>query len=336
MTIKTHIIYLVLASCMFSCGFNSDKTNANRDTEDQKDPIEQLSAEIIDDPNDPNLYVKRAMAYRNNKMMQLAIRDSERAIAIDSTVSYFHTVRGELQFQSGELREARLSLEKAITLDDTNTDALLKLAETNFLLRRYEEALGYTNDALRVDDKLAQGYFIKGFVYKELGDTALAISSFQTATEVNPDHYEAYMELGNLSAYQGNPLALEYFNTALGIKPKSAEALYSLGMYLQAGAQYDKALETYQRLINVDPDNFLGYYNTGYLYLTEYGKYETALAYFDTVLTIDPSYMDARYNQGVCHEEMNEPEQAIAIYRDVLEVSPDYTLAAKGLERLLD
>lgn len=336
MTIKRHISFIVLVFCMFSCDFNSDNTNTNQDKEDQKDPIEQLSAEIIEDPNDPNLYVKRAMAYRNNQMMQLAIRDAERAIVIDSTVSYFHTVHGELQFQSGQLRDARLSLEKAVKIDESNTDALLKLAETDFLLRRYEEALEYTNDALRVNDNLGQGYFIKGFIYKELGDTTLAMSSFQTATEVNPEHYEAYMELGNLSAYQGDPLALEYFNTALGIKPKSAEALYSLGMYLQAGGQYDTALDTYRRLIDVDPDNFLGYYNSGYLYLTEYGKYETALAYFDTVLTLDPTYMDARYNQGVCHEEMNETKQAIDIYRNILEVSPDYTLAAKGLERLLD
>lgn len=334
---NTRIFIALMAFAIMSCDSaeTSDRHISRQDGNQEVDVIESLNDRIVAKPNDPNLYVKRAMAYRDRKMMQLAIKDAERALAIDSTVSYFHTVLGELEFQSGQLRDARLSLEKAVKYDETNTDALLKLAEANFLLRRYDEALKSTNDALRVNDKLAQGYFIKGFVYKELGDTALSRSSFQTATEVNPEHYEAYMELGNLSAYQGDSLALEYYRTALEIKPKSAEALYSLGMFLQAGGKYDEALSVYRQLINTDPNNFLGYYNTGYLNLTEYGEYETALAYFDTVLTLDPSYVDAMYNRGVCYEEMNEKQQAIDIYKNILEISPDYTLAAKGLSRLL-
>ena len=335
--LKIRIFITLIALALISCDSaeNSDRHISRKGDTQEVDLIESLNDRIVAKPNDPNLYVKRAMAYRDRKMMQLAIRDAQRALAIDSTVSYFHTVLGELEFQSGQLRDARLSLEKAVKYDDTNTDALLKLAETNFLLRRYDQALIYTNDALRIDDKLAQGYFIKGFIYKELGDTVLAKSSFQTATEVNPEHYEAYMELGNISAYQGDPLALEYFKTALEIKPKSAEALYNLGMFLQAGEKYEQAMVVYRQLIDTDPNNFLGYYNAGYLNLTEFGEYETALAYFDTVLTIEPAYVDAMYNRGVCFEEMKEKQQAIDVYKNVLEVSPDYTLAAKGLNRLL-
>lgn len=327
------LLFIGLISCDSAQKSNND--NAQSAQNQEVDPIEALNERIIAKPNDPNLYLRRAMAYRDKRMMPLAIRDVERALAIDSTVSYFHTVRGELEFQSGQLRDARLSLEKAVRLDETNTEALLKLSETNYLLRRYDEALTYTNDALRINDKLAQGYFIKGFIYKELGDTTLAKSSFQTATEVNPDHYEAYMELGNLSAYQGDPLALEYFTTALEIKPKSAEALYSLGMFYQAGQKIDEAIAVYRQLIETDPSNFLGYYNTGYLNLTELGEYEIALAYFDTVLTLDPTYIDAMYNRGVCYEELNETQQAIDVYKNILVLYPDYTLAAKGLDRLL-
>lgn len=335
--LNTRIFIALISISLLSCDSaeNSDSNISREGGNQQVDLIESLNERIVAKPNDPNLYVKRAMAYRDRKMMQLAIRDAQRALAIDSTVSYFHAVLGELEFQSGQLRDARLSLEKAVKYDETNTEALLKLSETNYLLRRYDEALVYTNDALRIDDKLAQGYFIKGFIYKELGDTTLAKSSFQTATEVNPDHYEAYMELGNLSAYQGNPLALEYFRTALEIKPKSAEALYSLGMFLQAGEKFEEAIGVYRQLIETDPSNFLGYYNTGYLNLTEFGEYEIALAYFDTVLTLDPTYIDAMYNRGVCFEEMNEVEQAINVYKNILVIYPDYTLAAKGLSRLL-
>lgn len=301
-----------------------------------QDYIEELSDDIIENPNDPNLYIKRALAYRDRKLMELAIKDANRALAIDSTVSYFHQVMGELEFSKGELRLARISLEQATRLDDTNTDAWLKLAEIYFLLRRYEESIAAVNSALQVDDKLEQGYFIKGYVYKETGDTSLAKSSFQTAIEVNPEHYEAYMELGSLYAFEGDPLALEYFNSALDLKPNSAEAFYHKGMFLQAGSKFDEARHTYQKLLQADPDNVLAYYNLGYLYLTEYLAFDTAAAYFDSAATVKPDYVEAIYNKGLALEEMEEFGRAETAYRHALSIDPQYDLAAKGLSRILE
>ena len=299
------------------------------------DLLETLSDEITESPNDPNLYIKRALIYKKRSLFDLALKDVDRALSIDSTVSYFITVKGDIYFSKGELRNARLAFKKATEFDETNTEALVKLGEINFYLRRYEEALDHINDALRQDDQLAQAYFLKGFVFKEIGDTALAKSSFQTATEVDPDHFEAYMELGSLYASQNDLLALDYFETALQINPNSAEAYYNKGMFLQGQAKYVEALEVYRDLINVDPNNVLGYYNSGYIHLTEYLEYEVAEAYFDSVLMIRPAFIDALYNKGLCAEELGRNSEAEDIYRRVLSVDPQYDLAARGLERLL-
>ncbi|MFN2430458.1 MAG: tetratricopeptide repeat protein, partial [Cryomorphaceae bacterium] len=305
-------------------------------SEPEADVVEDLSDEIIESPNDPNLYIKRALEYQKRKLFELALKDVDRALSIDPTVSYFHAVKGEIYFMQGNLRDARLNLEKAVRYDETNTEALLKLGEVNFLLRRYDNAIETLDQALKVNENLAQAYFIKGFVFKELGDTTLSFSSFQTATEVNPEHYDAYIQLGNLSAQQGNPIAMEYLQTALEIKPNSAEALYNLGMFYQAGNKFDKAMEVYQRLIRADGQNFLGYYNTGYIHLTEFLEFEIAEAYFDSVLQVKPEYVDALYNKGLCAEEMGETDRAVSIYRSVMEQDPQNDAAARGLSRLLD
>jgi len=301
-----------------------------------QDYLEQLSDQIIERPNDGNLYVKRALAYTDRNLMELAVKDAERAVIIDSTVSYYHQVLGEVNFLKGDLRPARLSLEQATQLDPTNTDALLKLAEVRFLLRRYDEAIIAVNDALKENEQLAQGYFIKGYIYKETGDTTTSISSFQTAVEVNPDFYEAYMELGSLYAFQGDPIALEYFNSALDIRPNSAEAFYHKGMFLQAGNRIDQARDTYFELLNADPNNVLAYYNLGYLYLTEYLAFDTAVAYFDSAATVRPDYVDAIYNRGLAYEESELFGEAENSYREALLLDPQYDLAAKGLSRILE
>ena len=55
--------------------------------------------------------------------------------------------------------------------------------------------------------------------YKDLGDTAKAISSMQTAVEQDQQYYNAYMQLGILCAAQRNKLAVDYYKNALKVIP---------------------------------------------------------------------------------------------------------------------
>lgn len=315
---------------------DAERAGKSRTESDESEKITALTDKILDQPQNPNLYISRALAYSDQGMYNLAVQDVDRAMKIDSTVSFFHATRGEIFFKSGDLRSARLSLESAVKYDEENTEALLKLGEVNFLLRRYPEALSSIDGALRVNERLPKGYFLKGFIFKEIGDTTKSISSFQTATEVNPDYFEAFMELGHLYAFRGDPIALDYINTALDLKPSSVEAWYHKGIYYQSKGMIEEAAKAYENLVKNDPKGFLGHYNLGYLYLTESDKYETALAYFDTVLTIQPEAIDAMYNRGVCFEELGDGETAEAVYREVLDKDPQHTLAAQGLSRLLE
>lgn len=148
------------------------------------------------------------------------------------------------------------------------------------------------------------------------------------------DHFEAYMELATIHAYQQDELALQYYDNAIGLKPKSAEALYGKGLFEQNRGHYDEALAIYQHLTQVDKQNFLGYYNTGYIYLTAFAEYDSALAYFDTVLMVQPKMVDAMYNKGLAIEFKKDYPKAREIYRSVLDVDPQHDLAAKGLSRL--
>lgn len=331
------IVAISAASCASPSGKgDSERAGKSRTETAGSDKITELTDKILDKPNNPNLYISRALAYSDKGMYNLAIKDVDRAMLIDSTVSHFHATRGEIFFKSGDLRSARLSLEKAVDYDKENTEALLKLGEVNFLLRRYPQALMSIDEALRVNQRLPKGYFLKGFIFKEIGDTTKSISSFQTATEVNPDYYEAFMELGHIYAFRGDPIALDYINSALELRPSSTEAWYHKGIYYQSKAMFGEAAEAYENLVKQDPKAFLGYYNLGYLYLTESDQYETALAYFDTVLTIRPESIDAVYNRGVCFEELGDEETAAEIYREVLTQDPQHTQAAQGLSRLLE
>ncbi len=331
----------ILALGMVACegsggGDKARQQEAKKEATPVDERIADLSDRILEKPNNPNLYVSRALAYTDQDMYALALKDIDRALVIDSTVSFIHSSKGEIFFKMGDLRNARLSLERASLYDPENTEALLKLGEVNYLLRRYPEAIASIDQALRVNDRQAKGYFLKGFIFKELGDTSRSLSSFQTAVEVNPEFYEAYMELAHIQSYRGNPITLDYLNTALELRPESVEAYYHLGLFYQSVGDYDEATKAYRNMLKYDPKAYLGYYNLGYIYLTASTAYDTALAYFDSVLMVQPNVVDAAFNRGLCFEEMGKSEQAVDIYQEVLAADPQHTLAAMGLERLLE
>jgi tetratricopeptide (TPR) repeat protein len=187
---------------------------------------------------------------------------------------------------------------------------------------------------LRIDPQHAKGYYLKGWIHMEAGDTALAISSYRTAVERDPDFFDAYLQMGQLHAALRNPLAVEYYNSALAIKPSSVEAWYGMGMFAQENGRDSVALACYARIKDIDPRNPLAWYNSGYVLLELRDQPAAARTEFRQAIKLVPTWADAYYNRGLTYELENRLDSAYSDYRLALELLPDMTLAAQGLSRL--
>src|SRR5690606_12094913 len=148
------------------------------------DKVQELTLQIRKSPKNASLYKQRAEAYLEESMLLLALEDIDRALLIDSTSADFHALKGDIQYMNKAPDKAVRSFERALELDPENTDALLKMAEIQLLLRQYQKCFDYANRALRVNEQLYMAYFIKGYAHFELGDSTLFVSSVQTALEL--------------------------------------------------------------------------------------------------------------------------------------------------------
>src|SRR5690606_14123540 len=108
-----------------------------------------------------------------------------------------------------------------------------------------QKSLDYINKSLKIDKLIAKGYFLKGKVYSETGDTTRAISSFVTATEQDNKYEDAFYDLGIIYAARKNPLALEYYQSVLQINPNNYEAKYARTKFLQDIGKIDEAIKEY-------------------------------------------------------------------------------------------
>lgn len=325
-------IALVSASCGNKTGKNSD--SGVPDSTNTASQLEVLTAKINANPNDPDLYFDRAKYYYDNKMAQPGLSDIRKAISIDSAYSPFHVLFADLLYATRNIDSARTEIQTAIRLDPKNIPALTKMGEIQYMLGQYAEAFKYLDDALRLDPTKAEIYFLKGRCFLEQNREDLAISSFLTAIEQDPDYFDAYIQLGILYTLRKDPVAIEYLRNAILIRPNEVEGYYNLGYYLQEAGRGKEAIKVYTDLLAIDPQNGPALHNIGWVHLYINRNAEAALEYFNKAVLADNKMVNAYYHRGYCYELLNDKQAAKADYTNALTLEPNFQLAKDRLKKV--
>jgi tetratricopeptide (TPR) repeat protein len=163
-----------------------------------------------------------------------------------------------------------------LSIDSNNTDALLYFSKIQIYLGKYQLAFDYINKALKKDRYLEEGYFQKGIIYKYIGDTALAISSYYTVTEINAKNAKAWMELGLLHIHQNSDKSLPFLNRALENGYDSSEVFFAKGWYEQKQEKWKEAKDMYIIATESSPAIPAIFYNLGFVE-AKLGHFENAI-----------------------------------------------------------
>ena len=156
--------------------------------------------------------------------------------------------------------------------------------------------------------------FMKGFIYKETGDTTNAVYYFRHLIELYPDYEPAYEELGMLYAQHRNKLGLEYLTTALRLEPKNINVLYGLAMLYQDAEDADKASEYYVKILEIDPNYKYAWFNRGWMEMVLYEDFNNAIDFFNKAIECDPEYAEAYYNRGLAYEKLGDNKNAMICF----------------------
>ncbi|MDZ4822573.1 MAG: tetratricopeptide repeat protein [Flavobacteriales bacterium] len=342
MKILSYLLILWFALASFSCKEKKKPDDGNvvgEDTAIADATLTAINERIKSDPANYQNYLERAKYFGGRERYKDALEDISRALKADSTKGDIYLYRGEVYWFQKNIDGAYDSFEDCIRFENSNTDCLLKKASIDIALDNYDKALEHINNALRADEQLPYAYYLKGRLYKSIQDTTLAASSYQTAIELDPDFYDAYVEVALLYASQQSDLAIEYYNTAIDLKPNSVEALYNKAMYLQETGngsvqRYQQAFECYDRMQEIDPKNAAANFNKGFINLEFLQNYQAGEVEFSSAIAKFPQYYQAYYNRGLCNESLGKMKEAEADYRKALDLFPAYDDAAKALSRV--
>ncbi|MEO6303314.1 MAG: tetratricopeptide repeat protein [Bacteroidia bacterium] len=346
MTFNFHKKFVALQTIIFLIVFISCKTDTTKvdDTENKttdslsiklnSPELKAINALLVKDPANPELYNKRAIIYASLKQLPEAVNDAKRAVKMDSTKADYYMTLVDVYYAQNNTRLSKELLEIIEKRFPQNVEALLKLSELYFLVRQYQKGIDYVNKALKINDRSAKAYYLKGSIYRESGDTTKAISSLETAIEQDSKYENAFIDIGVIYGARKNPLALEYYNNALKINPTNENTIYARAKLLQDLGKVDEAITEYKNILARNKNCEDCYYNLGAIYLELKKDNKAALENFTNVITINPNSAKAYFARGYTYVKLKDKESAKADYTMCLKIQPNFEAAIQGLNEL--
>lgn len=296
---------------------------------------DKLTAAIEKEPDNAALYAERGLIFYNSERYAEAVEDYDKALQLDSSVlDYYHGL-ADSYLDNAQSRPALKTLEVALQKFPKDENTQLKLGEFQTILQQYEEAKRTYRSLLEDNPYLAEGWFMRGLLMRETGDTMQAMQSFQKTVETNPDHLDGYVELGRLAADMNQPVALNFYANALEVDSTYYPALFNLAQYHHQRGNFEPAKEYYDKLTLFHTQNPDVQYNYGLL-LMEEKSYSEAKERFDIAIQLDPPFAHAYYFRGMAHERMNELQKAKSDYEAAVRFKEDYEIAKQALQKLED
>ncbi len=292
-----------------------------------------MNEKINADPNNAELYYQRAQVYRMLDMDSVALRDLDKTIKLDSTKSKYFSAIGDLLFDKKDITGSVKWFQKAIAIDPNDETAHLKIANMFLFSKDYDQAMAEVNTVLQQNIYNAEAYFLKGLIYKDMGETERAITSFQAAVQMEPKYYDGYIQLGLAYTKKKDPLALQYFDNAIRVDSMNMEGHYAKAMYHQSQEKYADAKKVFKHAIGLNRNYAEAHYNIGWMLLQE-DSTEKAKREFERVIVLDPTNARAYFNRGLCYEIMGDNEKAREDYEQALVFDADFDLPKEALKRV--
>jgi Tfp pilus assembly protein PilF len=199
-----------------------------------------------------------------------------------------------------------------------------------------EKAVARVEYLLKTDEKrAAYGYETLACYFRDKGEHEKTVESWKKAIAINPN--PRYLSaLGNaylrLKEYDK---AMEVYDRFIQMAPNfpGVDHVYSdMGNFFVTVGRYDEAVSQLKKAISLRPDRAVYYYNLGNI-LGRVGRFEEAVPYFEMALRLNPDNTAVYKKLGICYGGMGKKEEAKRFLETYLKSMP---LDAPAIKTIID
>jgi len=198
----------------------------------------------------------------------------------------------------------------------------------------YDEARQSLEKAVILDPEFAIAYLYLGYAYSGLGLAKARNDVYEKAmtySEKATEKERLYIEAAYARRIERNPeksfhilkqMAEEY--------PKEKRAHFNLGGYYKGQKLYDKAIEEFNKALELDPNYGLALNELAFVYVGM-EDFEKAIEYFKRGVLVAPGDANLLDSMALCYFYMGRLDEAAATYKEVLEIKPDWSYSYWGI-----
>tara|TARA_Y100000816_G_scaffold168873_1_gene121139 strand:- start:36 stop:1673 length:1638 start_codon:yes stop_codon:yes gene_type:complete len=162
-------------------------------------------------------------------------------------------------------------------------------------IQNYNEAEKYFDKLLSVQKK-PEILFIQANINKQLKKYETAIYYFEEAIKLNPNFSEAYNNLGNTKKRIGKiDEAISCFKKAIQLKETNIQAYFSLANIYKENRYYNELIKTYEKILSFNQNDVKTLYNLGSVYLF-LGDITKGKHYFEKIIKINKTHVPSYRN----------------------------------------
>jgi type IV pilus biogenesis/stability protein PilW len=115
--------------------------------------------------------------------------------------------------------------------------------------------------------------------------------------------------------------AIQAYQKVIEIDPGYAEAYNNLGIIYQEVGDFDRALSSYQKAIQINPMYEKALNNLGVLLYLK-GRYEESIQAFQKALTLNANNIESHINLGILFKKRGQMDQANESFQRALSINP--------------
>ncbi|KPK44277.1 MAG: hypothetical protein AMJ65_03530 [Phycisphaerae bacterium SG8_4] len=283
------------------------------------------------DPKNPRWPYLLAVHYEETGFLDNSVESYRAALQLDPAYLPGYIRLGRVFMELNRFDEAEAAFMVVVRADENNAAALTGLGRVAFQRQQYKEAINYFEKAMSIEPEADVLHYRLGMAYRALGEAERAREELAQAGERRPvivdpllgivhSHIRGaqhYLRRAAAAESEGDlQAAIGFYKVAVSVAPFDINALLRLGQLQAFSAEPEQALESFSRVLGLEPGNAIANYFFGTL-LEQRGEDAEARNYYERALETEPGLLEPRFQLANSLMRAGEYQDAAGNYAQI-------------------
>jgi tetratricopeptide (TPR) repeat protein len=286
--------------------------------------LEQTATEIIAlQPGSPDGYALRAISFTNRKKYPEAEQDANHAIQISPQSAVGYVQLGNLHLAQKHYADAEKAFQTGLDKDPTSTDSLSGLMNSYIAEKQPDKAVAAANAQIAKVPNNSGFYDLLGTaLFQSKKDNVGAEAAFRKAADLDKSNSDALLKLGQVQVANGSAdQAIATYQQSIKDNPREISFYILMGELYESKQDWANARASYQKALDLKPDNPLASNNLAYVLLQSGGNVDVALSLAQTGRRGMPDSPNAADTLGWVYYQKGAYKSAIDLFQESLKLA---------------